>query len=109
MGRGFEGGGLHQAVLCPPRLLDGHDLMPLLEGRSQRSEHQFMFHYCGSFLHAVRWQPPGGEPPPTGRRPRPARAPRSSGSEAPRSSGSEAPRSSGSEALRPPGPQALRP
>ena len=61
--RGFEGGGLHQAVLCPLRLLDGHDLMPLLEGRSQRSEHQFMFHYCGSFLHAVRWQPPGGEPP----------------------------------------------
>ncbi|CAL8372483.1 unnamed protein product [Arctogadus glacialis] len=40
------------------RPLDGHDLMPLLEGRSRRSEHQFMFHYCGSYLHAVRWQPP---------------------------------------------------
>ncbi|XP_059896404.1 LOW QUALITY PROTEIN: arylsulfatase D-like [Gadus macrocephalus] len=52
------------------RPLDGHDLMPLLEGRSRRSEHQFMFHYCGSYLHAVRWQPPDCESlPPTQRTP----------------------------------------
>lgn len=41
------------------RHLDGYNLMPLLEGKAQRSEHEFMFHYCGSNLHAVRWHPPG--------------------------------------------------
>ncbi|XP_003199313.1 arylsulfatase D isoform X1 [Danio rerio] len=39
------------------RLLDGHDLMPLLEGSSSRSQHEFMFHYCGMYLNAVRWHP----------------------------------------------------
>lgn len=43
----------------PPhdRILDGHDLMPLLEGQSNRSQHEFMFHYCGMYLNAVRWHP----------------------------------------------------
>lgn len=43
----------------PPhdRILDGHDLMPLLEGQSSRSQHEFMFHYCGMYLNAVRWHP----------------------------------------------------
>lgn len=45
----------------PDRLLDGHDLMPLLEGTAQRSAHEFMFHYCGVHLSAVRWHPPGSE------------------------------------------------
>ncbi|RXN17417.1 arylsulfatase D-like protein [Labeo rohita] len=40
------------------RILDGHDLMPLLEGKTNRSEHEFMFHYCGIYLNAVRWHPP---------------------------------------------------
>ncbi|XP_076858118.1 arylsulfatase D [Brachyhypopomus gauderio] len=40
------------------RVLDGHDLMPLLEGKTERSEHEFMFHYCGVYLNAVRWHPP---------------------------------------------------
>uniref|UniRef100_A0A8C6S599 Arylsulfatase D n=1 Tax=Neogobius melanostomus TaxID=47308 RepID=A0A8C6S599_9GOBI len=41
--------------------LDGHNLMPLLEGTAQRSGHEFMFHYCGVNLNAVRWHPPGSE------------------------------------------------
>lgn len=45
----------------PDRHLDGYNLMPLLEGKAQRSEHEFMFHYCGSNLHAVRWHPPGSD------------------------------------------------
>ncbi|CAB1414605.1 unnamed protein product [Pleuronectes platessa] len=49
----------------PDRHLDGHNLMPLLEGRVKRSEHEFMFHYCGIYLHAVRWHPPGSEFPHT--------------------------------------------
>ncbi|XP_016847850.1 arylsulfatase H isoform X2 [Anolis carolinensis] len=37
------------------RIIDGRDLMPLLQGLVQHSEHEFMFHYCGILLHAVRW------------------------------------------------------
>ncbi|KAM9341862.1 arylsulfatase D-like [Pholidichthys leucotaenia] len=43
----------------PDRQLDGYNLTPLLEGKSVRSEHEFMFHYCGIYLNAVRWHPPG--------------------------------------------------
>ncbi|KAM4608594.1 arylsulfatase D [Polymixia lowei] len=45
----------------PDRPLDGYDLMPLLEGRAERSEHEFMFHYCGVYLNAARWHPPGSD------------------------------------------------
>ncbi|XP_069493147.1 arylsulfatase D-like isoform X2 [Ambystoma mexicanum] len=37
------------------RIIDGRDLMPLLQGKVTNSEHTFMFHYCGLYLHAVRW------------------------------------------------------
>ncbi|XP_030057972.1 arylsulfatase D isoform X1 [Microcaecilia unicolor] len=37
------------------RVTDGHDLMPLLQRKVQYSDHEFMFHYCGVYLHAVRW------------------------------------------------------
>ncbi|XP_074848567.1 arylsulfatase D-like [Carettochelys insculpta] len=37
------------------RAIDGQNLMPLLQGTVQHSEHEFLFHYCGSYLHAVRW------------------------------------------------------
>ncbi|XP_070606968.1 arylsulfatase H-like isoform X3 [Erythrolamprus reginae] len=37
------------------RVIDGQNLMPLLQGLVQHSEHEFMFHYCGVHLHAVRW------------------------------------------------------
>ncbi|XP_031790864.1 arylsulfatase F [Piliocolobus tephrosceles] len=39
------------------RVIDGRDLMPLLQGSARHSEHEFLFHYCGSYLHAVRWIP----------------------------------------------------
>lgn len=39
------------------RVIDGRDLMPLLQGRSQRSDHEFLFHYCNFYLNAVRWHP----------------------------------------------------
>ncbi|TRY88090.1 hypothetical protein DNTS_000668 [Danionella cerebrum] len=39
------------------RVIDGHDLMPLLQGQVERSEHEFMFHYCNAELNAVRWHP----------------------------------------------------
>ncbi|KAG7254124.1 hypothetical protein CRUP_010461, partial [Coryphaenoides rupestris] len=42
------------------RPLDGYNLMPLLDGSSSRSEHQFMFHYCGVYLnaHVTHHDPP---------------------------------------------------
>ncbi|KAI5939350.1 Arylsulfatase F [Manis javanica] len=43
------------------RVIDGHNLMPLLQGHVRRSEHEFLFHYCGAYLHAVRWHPMGSE------------------------------------------------
>lgn len=43
------------------REIDGRDLMPLLQGRVQRSEHEFLFHYCNAFLNAVRWHPANSE------------------------------------------------
>uniref|UniRef100_A0A671T682 Steryl-sulfatase-like n=1 Tax=Sinocyclocheilus anshuiensis TaxID=1608454 RepID=A0A671T682_9TELE len=40
------------------RVIDGHDLLPLLQGQVERSEHEFMFHYCNAQLNAIRWHPP---------------------------------------------------
>ncbi|XP_032535054.1 arylsulfatase H-like isoform X4 [Chiroxiphia lanceolata] len=37
------------------RVIDGRTLLPLLRGKVRHSGHEFMFHYCGVFLHAVRW------------------------------------------------------
>ncbi|MEE6469028.1 hypothetical protein FKM82_008474 [Ascaphus truei] len=37
------------------RIIDGKDLMPLMQGMVSNSNHEFMFHYCGDYLHAVRW------------------------------------------------------
>ena len=36
-------------------IIDGKDILPLLKGQSEFSPHQFMFHYCGIYLHGVRW------------------------------------------------------
>ncbi|XP_051560547.1 steryl-sulfatase-like [Myxocyprinus asiaticus] len=41
------------------RDIDGHDLLPLLQGQVEHSEHEFMFHYCNAHLNAVRWHPSG--------------------------------------------------
>ncbi|XP_015282001.1 PREDICTED: arylsulfatase H-like [Gekko japonicus] len=43
------------ASLPQDRVIDGQNLLPLLQGSAQHSKHEFMFHYCGSYLHAVRW------------------------------------------------------
>lgn len=43
------------AELPGDRVIDGRDLMPLLRGDTHRSEHEFLFHYCGTYLNAVRW------------------------------------------------------
>ncbi|XP_057188746.1 steryl-sulfatase [Triplophysa rosa] len=45
------------ASLPSDRDIDGHDLLPLLQGKVKRSEHEFMFHYCNANLNAVRWHP----------------------------------------------------
>ncbi|XP_044286937.1 arylsulfatase H-like [Varanus komodoensis] len=37
------------------RVIDGRNQRALLQGTVQHSEHEFMFHYCGSHLHAARW------------------------------------------------------
>ncbi|XP_018426467.1 PREDICTED: arylsulfatase D-like isoform X1 [Nanorana parkeri] len=37
------------------RIIDGRDLFPLLLRQTNDSEHEFLFHYCGNHLHAVRW------------------------------------------------------
>lgn len=31
--------------------------MDLLQGRAERSKHEFLFHYCNSYMNAVRWHP----------------------------------------------------
>ncbi|XP_064166140.1 steryl-sulfatase isoform X1 [Anguilla rostrata] len=49
---------LSGAVIPEDREIDGHDLMPLLLGEVERSEHEFLFHYCNAYLNAVRWRPP---------------------------------------------------
>ncbi|XP_072812115.1 steryl-sulfatase isoform X5 [Vicugna pacos] len=45
------------APLPEDRIIDGRDLMPLLRGESQHSDHEFLFHYCNFYLNAVRWHP----------------------------------------------------
>ncbi|XP_075771681.1 arylsulfatase H-like isoform X2 [Pelodiscus sinensis] len=42
-------------IMPQDRVVDGRNLMPLLQGTVQHSKHEFMFHYCGVYLHAVRW------------------------------------------------------
>ncbi|XP_054570721.1 arylsulfatase L [Eptesicus fuscus] len=37
------------------RVMDGRDLLPLMLGTTPRSDHEFLMHYCETFLHAVRW------------------------------------------------------
>uniref|UniRef100_UPI00398F0CF1 arylsulfatase H-like n=1 Tax=Pristiophorus japonicus TaxID=55135 RepID=UPI00398F0CF1 len=49
------------ASLPQDRVIDGRDLMPLLEGDAQGSVHEFLFHYCGNALTAARWNPKGSD------------------------------------------------
>jgi len=43
------------------RQYDGRNVLPLLNGNSLISPHEFLFHYCGSRLHAVRYRPRSGK------------------------------------------------
>ncbi|XP_061222491.1 steryl-sulfatase isoform X2 [Neopsephotus bourkii] len=52
---------LAQAQLPSDRIIDGHDLMPLLQGKVTQSNHEFLFHYCNAYLNAVRWHPGNSE------------------------------------------------
>ncbi|XP_068121727.1 arylsulfatase D-like isoform X3 [Hyperolius riggenbachi] len=47
--------GLGGGKLPTDRIIDGRDLFPLLTQKTSNSEHEFLFHYCGSSLHAARW------------------------------------------------------
>ena len=42
------------------RIIDGKNILPLLTLEEAVSPHQFMFHYCGMAIHAVRYRPPTG-------------------------------------------------
>ncbi|KAG8430108.1 hypothetical protein GDO86_018472, partial [Hymenochirus boettgeri] len=48
---------LADASVPQDRIIDGHDLMPLMQGERVISEHEFLFHYCNAYLNAVRWNP----------------------------------------------------
>ncbi|KAJ7328572.1 hypothetical protein OS493_024492 [Desmophyllum pertusum] len=45
------------ADLPDDRVVDGKDLLPLLTNQTQQSSHEFIFHYCGNQVHAVRYHP----------------------------------------------------
>ncbi|XP_069748153.1 arylsulfatase D-like isoform X2 [Narcine bancroftii] len=49
------------ASLPQDRVIDGRNLMQLLKGDLERSAHEFLFHYCGNALSAVRWHPKGSD------------------------------------------------
>ncbi|KAM7044507.1 arylsulfatase F-like [Molossus nigricans] len=52
---------LSGGIVPQDRVIDGRNLMPLLQGKAQRSEHEFLFHYCTKFIHAARWHPKNSE------------------------------------------------
>lgn len=49
-----------KVTLPNDRVLDGKDILPLLKGETMISPHEFLFHYCGDKLHAVRYRPRTG-------------------------------------------------
>jgi len=42
------------------RTYDGINILPLLQQQTDISPHEFLFHYCGDRLHAVRYRPREG-------------------------------------------------
>lgn len=46
----------------PPRdrIIDGSNILPLLRKESTTASHEFLFHYCGIHVHAVRYIPKDG-------------------------------------------------
>ena len=49
-----------KAPLPQDRVMDGRNILQLLGGAKQPSPHDFLFHYCGGHLHAVRYMPREG-------------------------------------------------
>lgn len=43
------------------RVIDGKDMLPLLQFKESKSPHKFMYHYCGEHLQATRYRPPQGD------------------------------------------------
>lgn len=48
---------LSGASVPTDRVIDGKNILPLLTQEQSRSPHKFMFHYCGTSIHAVRYRP----------------------------------------------------
>ncbi|XP_078589027.1 arylsulfatase H-like isoform X1 [Branchiostoma floridae x Branchiostoma japonicum] len=48
------------APLPQDRVIDGRNILPLLGGAAVTSPHDFLFHYCGEYVHAVRYRPREG-------------------------------------------------
>ena len=49
------------APLPQDRVMDGRNILPLLGGAEVTSPHDFLFHYCDEYVHAVRYRPNEGE------------------------------------------------
>ena len=52
---------LSGASIPTDRAIDGKNIFPLLTKKESISPHEFMFHYCGTAIHAVRYRPRSGE------------------------------------------------
>ena len=37
------------------RTIDGRNIFPLVSGQNSAAPHRFLFHYCGTDLHAARY------------------------------------------------------
>eukprot|EP00058_Branchiostoma_floridae_P020948 XP_002606438.1 hypothetical protein BRAFLDRAFT_67690 [Branchiostoma floridae] len=48
------------APLPQDRVMDGRNILPLLGGAEVTSPHDFLFHYCDEYVHAVRYRPKEG-------------------------------------------------
>ena len=50
---------IHEILDIPlpnDRIIDGKSILPILSNvKSEESPHQFLFHYCGTYLHGVRY------------------------------------------------------
>ena len=50
---------IHEVLNIPlpnDRIIDGKSILPLLSNsKSDQSPHKFLFHYCGTYLHGVRY------------------------------------------------------
>ncbi|XP_068126013.1 steryl-sulfatase isoform X2 [Hyperolius riggenbachi] len=46
---------LSGSTIPQDRIIDGKDLLPLVQGKTATSDHEFLFHYCNAYLHAIRW------------------------------------------------------